>query len=112
MFRCHARGCEGHQEILRAIHHTQEFIVSSFADLTAAVQSAADAVAANTAAIDRIDADFAALKAALPPAGALSADEQAALDGAVSSLGTSIASLTAATGAVDAADPAPAPPAA
>ncbi len=111
MWRCHVHECTGHSDVLLAIHHAQEAIMSTLADLTTTAQQLADAVAANTAAVNRIDADFAALKAALPPAGTLTADQQAALDNAVSSLGSSISALTASTAAVDAADPVPALPA-
>jgi hypothetical protein len=108
MWRCHVPTCSGHNDVLMAIHHAQEAIMSTLTDLTTTAQQLADAVAANTAAIGRIDSDFAALKAALPPAGTLTADQQAQLDAAVSSLGGSISALTASTAAVDAADPEPA----
>lgn len=110
MFGCHHPHCPGHDDVLAAIRHTQEAIMSTLDDLTATTAQLAAAVTAIGGAVSRIETDFDALKASLPPAGTLTADQQAALDAAVSSLGSSVTALTTAAASVDAADPVPAAP--
>lgn len=89
MFGCHYPRCAGHNDLLSAIHHAQEAIMSTLDDLTAVTGQVATDVA-------RVVAD----KAAVPTPGTLSAADQAKLDAAVASLGGSVAALSAA-------DPAP-----
>lgn len=108
---CIVFDCPGHHSFLEALAHGQQQLARDLRDLriridrnqestVASFDDLAAAVAAMSSTVTRVAADLQALIAG----GNLSAEQQAALDKAV-------ADLTGDTATLDAADPAPAPPA-